>query len=292
MNTLSDTLKGALLMMAAMAGFTINDAFMRDVLADLPLFQSIFLRGAFLSLFLALIAARRGVLFKRMEKRDRRWTYIRSACELFGTFAFLTALTLMPFANIAAIMQVLPLSVTLAAAVFLGAPVGWRRITAIILGFVGVIVIIRPGTDGFSSASFLVLFAVALVTLRDIAARILSVGLPSVTVALNAALMLMVVNGGLMVNEGWTSVSLENWLFLIAAAIVLTIGYLSSVAAMRVGDIASIAPFRYTGLIFAIIIGYFAFNEVPDAPTMIGSAIIIAMGIFTFYRENRLSKTN
>jgi len=79
---------------------------------------------------------------------------------------------------------------------------------------------------------------------------------------------------------------------LIAAAIVLTIGYLSSVAAMRVGDIASIAPFRYTGLIFAIIIGYFAFNEVPDALTMIGSAIIIAMGIFTFYRENRLSKTN
>jgi len=292
MNSLSDTLKGALLMMASMAGFTFNDAFMRNVLEDVPLFQSTFLRGVLLTIFLAAIAMHRGVLFKKVERRDRKWMYIRSACELVGTFAFLTALTLMPFANITAIMQVLPLSVTLAATVFLGAPVGWRRIAAIVLGFVGVLIVIRPGTDGFSSASLLVLFAVAVVTLRDIAARCLSAGLPSATVALNAAILLTVVNAALTLGDGWTPVSSENWLYLLAAAVVLTVGYLSAVAAMRVGDIASIAPFRYTSLIWAILIGYFAFNEVPDELTLFGSAIIVAMGIFTFYRERRLSNSD
>lgn len=286
----SETIRGAVLMMAAMAGFTFNDAFMRGVLEDLPLFQSIFLRGVFVTICLVLIAYHQGDLRHRTSRADKNRIYLRSACELFGTFAFLTALTLMPFANIAAIMQVLPLSVTLAAALFLGTPIGWRRLSAILIGFAGVLIVIRPGTDGFTSASFLVLFVVVVVTVRDLAARSLTADLPSTVVALNASLMLTVLNGILMLLDGWTAVTGAHLLAILAAAAVLTIGYIAAVGAMRVGDIATIAPFRYTSLLWAILIGYLAFEETPDSWTLIGSAIIVAMGLFSFYREHRLLK--
>lgn len=290
MPKLSDTLKGALLMMGAMAGFTFNDAFMRGVLQDIPLFQAVFLRGLFLSLCLGVLAWRRGALLFRPAPADQWRIRLRSGAEASGTFLFLTALSLLPFANIAAIMQVIPLAVTLGAYLFLGAPIGWRRIAAILIGFMGVLIVIRPGTDGFSFASVLVLIVVGIVVVRDLASKVLSPTIPSVAVSLHAAVLLTLINGALMLGQDWVAVSTAHWLSIGIAAVVLTAGYICSVSAMRVGDIAAIAPFRYTSLLWAIAIGVVFFDEIPDRWTLLGSAIIVAMGVFSFYRERKLSK--
>lgn len=288
MAPLSDTLKGAVLMLGAMAGFVFNDAFMRVVLEDLPLPQSVFLRGLMLTLILAFLAWHRGVLWFKAAPRDRWRIRLRSVAETVGTFFFLSALQRLPFANISAIMQVIPLAVTLGAAVFLGAPIGWRRIGAILVGFAGVLLVVRPGTDGFNAASLLVLCVVGIVVVRDLASRVLSADIPSVTVSLHASVMLAVVNGVILFGQEWVAVSLWQWACLLGAASVLTVGYICSVAAMRVGDIATIAPIRYTALLWSILIGYLFFAETPDGWTLVGSAIIVAMGVFSFYRERKL----
>ena len=286
---LTDTLKGSLLMLGAMAGFVFNDAFMRVVLEDLPLPQAVFLRGLILTFLLGVLAFHKGVIFFKPAPRDGWRIRLRTFAEVIGTFLFLTALTRMPFANISAIMQVIPLAVTLGAALFLGTPIGWRRITAILVGFLGVLIIVRPGTEGFSLASLLVLGVVGIVVIRDLASRVLSADIPSVTVSLHAALWLTLINGAIAFGQEWSSVAASHWLGLLAAASVLTVGYICSVAAMRIGDIASIAPFRYTALLWSILIGVVVFGEIPDVWTLIGSAIIIAMGIFSLYRERKLS---
>jgi len=266
-------------MMGAMAGFVFNDAFMRVVLQDIPLYQAVFLRGALLMPILGFLAWRSGALWFRAAHKDRWFIRLRSMCEVVGTFLFLTALTVLPFANISAIMQAIPLAVTLGAAVVLGAPIGF-----------GVLIVVRPGTDGFNTASILILIVVLIVVVRDLASRVLSSDIPSVTVAFHAAALLTLCNAVLMLTEPLASVPLMVWLYLLGAATVLAGGYICSVATMRIGDIASIAPFRYTALLWSILIGMLFFDEIPDSWTLIGSAIIVAMGVFSFYREHQLSK--
>jgi len=278
-------------MMGAMAGFVFNDGFMRVVLESLPLYQSIFLRGIILVPMLGFLAWRNGKLFFKIATDERWKVRLRTACEVGGTFLFLTALSLMEFASISAIMAAIPLAVTLGAAVFLGEPIGWRRIGAIIVGFIGVLIIVRPGTSAFNLASLLVLIVVLIVVVRDLASRVLSTDIPSVSVALHAAVWLTSCTAALTLTQGWNPVAPLNWALLAAAALALTGGYICSVAAMRVGDLATIAPFRYTGLLWAILIGVVFFGEIPDRWTLLGSAVIVAMGIFSFYRERRLSNT-
>lgn len=289
--TMSDNIKGSILMMLAMGTFVVNDAFMRQALQELPLYQAIFLRGVCLTLVLVGLAWNRGVLRYRIRPVDRWRIYLRTTGEVVGTFLFLTALSLMPFANISAIMQVLPLSVALGAVLFLGASIGWKRMTAILMGFAGVMIIIRPGTNGFTPASILVLLAVVAVTVRDLAARVLSPDIPSLVVAVNATIVLTGVTAILTAMQPWQAVSVKSAACLLAAGLCLTVGYITSVAAMRVGDITTVAPFRYTAMIWALLIGIFAFGETPDTWTFIGAAVIIVMGVFSFYRERQLQST-
>ena len=285
MNDSKDNIKGAFMMMGTMAGFVINDAFMRVVLETLPLFQAIFLRGSFLIPMIVFLAWRGGALRYTVLPIDIWRIRLRTLCELIGTFLFLTALTLLPFAEISAIMQALPLAVTVGAVVFLGAPIGWRRLSAILVGFVGVLIIIRPGSEAFSPYSLMVLAVVLVVVVRDLAARVLSPGIPSTLVALHAAIWIAIANGALSLTAPWAAISGQSALFLALAALSLTAGYIFGVAAMRIGDIATIAPFRYTSLLWAILLGTVVFGEALDTWTITGAAIVVAMGLFSLYRE-------
>ena len=186
---LSDNTRGILLMCGSMLAFTLNDTLVKAVLADgMHLFQAITLRGigAALGLFvLALWQSGRVNLWPAGP--DRKFLALRTFGEVGATFCFLVALAHMPLANLSAIMQSLPLVVTLTAAVLLGEPIGWRRIAAIVVGFVGVMIIIRPGGTGFDGWSLMGLGAVACVVVRDLATRQMSGAIPSVTVAICAA---------------------------------------------------------------------------------------------------------
>lgn len=165
---ISDNLRGVGYMCLSMLAFTVNDTFMKSVTAEVPLFQVVFLRGILASLGLVLVGLATGVFRRRLAGQDLRLISIRSLADVFATITFLVALLHMPLANLSAIMQALPLALTLAAALIFGDAIGWRRISAILLGFVGVIVIIRPGTDAFSLWSVLGVLSVLCVDRKSV----------------------------------------------------------------------------------------------------------------------------
>ena len=290
MVNVSDNIRGAALMAASMACYVLNDAVVRTVASDLGLFQIMFLRGVFATSMLALIAWHRKVIFPPLKKADWHLMMARVVGEVGATLCFLTALFNMPFANASAILQSLPLAVTLGAAVFLREPVGWRRYLAIGIGFIGVMIIVRPGNENFNSYSLWALGAVAFIVLRDLSTRQLAGHVPSIFVALVASFFITLTGAVLSPTMGWKPVGSSDLLMLAGAAGFLMFGYLFSIMTMRIGEVSFISPFRYTSLIWAIFLGFVVFGEVPDHWTLLGSSIVIMMGVFTFYRENQIHK--
>ena len=287
---ISDNLRGAALMAGSMAAFTVNDAFMKALSGDLPLMQALFLRGLGVVTALTLLAWALGQLRFDLGGRNWRLVLLRTAAEVAAAWFFLTALFNMPLANLSAILQALPLTVSLAAALFLGEPLGWRRLTAIAVGFLGVLLIVKPGAEGFTIYSLYGLGAVACVTLRDLAVRRMSAEVPSILVALVAAVGVTIFAGLGTLPAAWVPVDGGTALNLAGAMVFVIGGYVFSVAAMRQGEIAVIAPFRYTSLLVALVLGYLVFGEFPGPLTLTGAGIVVAMGLFTLYREARLKR--
>ncbi|MEO1363630.1 MAG: DMT family transporter, partial [Pseudomonadota bacterium] len=215
---------------------------------------------------------------------------VRSAAEVGAAYFFISALLNMPIANVTAILQALPLTVAVAAALVFGEPLGWRRMVAIGVGFVGVVLIVRPGAEGFSVWSLYALGAVASVTVRDLATRRLSAAVPTMSVTLMAAVTMTTFFGLFSVGETWTALDLRLAALIVGAAFLIIGAYWFSVQVMRQGDIGFIAPFRYTGLVFALILGLLVFGDWPDVLTLLGAGIVVATGLFTLWRERQLSR--
>ena len=287
---ISHNLRGAIYMNIAMAAFTLNDTGMKAVTETLPLFEAIAMRGLSTSLLLLALGLARGGLVFRLPRRDARLLGIRTVAEIVATVAFLGALVHMPLANLSAIMQFTPLAVTLAAALLFRERIGWRRLTAIGIGFLGVLLIIRPGAHGFDIWALVGVASVLCVVVRDLSTRKFGLGVPTITVALAAAAGVMALGLVGIAVEGWHAPSLHEILLTFASSVALVAGYLSGVQAMRVGEIGFIAPFRYTSLLWAIVLGWLVFGTLPDLLTVIGSAIVIATGLFTLLRERKLAQ--
>lgn len=287
MANVSDNMRGALLMMGSMTAFTVNDTFMKTLSMDLPLFQTLFLRGCTTTLLLIVLIRFISPLPTSLSPTDRRLLILRTLMEVGATWFFLTALFNMPLANVSAILQALPLSVTLASALFLSEPIGWRRIGAIVIGFLGVLLIIRPGTEGFTLYSVSALLSVACVTVRDLTARKLSAAVPSSAVALAASLGVTVFAALGSFNFAWQPLDIGSMAKIGGASLFLVAGYIFSVAAMRVGDIGFVAPFRYSSLLVALTLGWFVFGDWPKPLTLLGAALVVATGVFTFFRERQ-----
>ena len=290
MNNASDNLRGAVFMMLSMAGYVGNDTLMKLVSSDVSLAQSVFIRGLVASVLLAGFAAYKRQLFVRVPMAELRIILLRAIGEIAATYCYLTALIHMPLANITAIMQSLPLSVTLAGALFLGNKVGWRRYLAIAVGFAGVLVIVRPGGADFNSYAVWAMAAVGFVTLRDLMAAKLAKGTPSMFVALFTAVGVTVAAGIMAQFEPWSPVSAGSFAYLAFAACFILVGYITSISAMRYGEIAFVSPFRYTVLVWALLLGVFVFKDYPDFWTMLGIAIVVGTGVFTFTREQQARK--
>lgn len=282
---LTDNVFGAILMAVSMLSFISNDALMKFLFQTISVEQGIFMRGLVSVPLLALIAYLRKSLFVRIDWRNWRVILTRAFAELAATMAFLTALSNMPLANITAILQALPLTVTMFAAIFFGEQVGWRRWSAILAGFIGVLIIIRPSGDGFNEYAVLAIVAVACVTVRDAITRRLDRSVPSLFVAFISAIPIFIYGGVATATTGWTVVSGAMIGIVVVAAIAITCGYLFAVMAMRNGEISFVAPFRYTGMIWAILFGFLLFGDLPDAATILGTMIVIGMGVYAFHRE-------
>lgn len=285
---MSPNVKGDLLMMASMACFTINDTFFKATDGALPLAQLLFLRGLLATLFVAVLAVNQNAFRARPSASDWVMIALRSAAEIGAAFFFLTALLNMPLANVTAILQVLPLTVTLSAALFFKERIGWRRMSAILIGFAGMLLIVRPGTDGFSLFSLYALAAVACVTARDLSVRRMSSAVPSLLVTFCASVSVLLAAGAVSIAVEWAPVTPRLGGLIAASALFIVGGYFFSVQVMRTGDVSFIAPFRYTGLIWALVLGWLVFADWPEPLTLLGAAIIVATGLFTLYRERAL----
>lgn len=273
-----------------MLGFVVNDTLTKSVSSELGLFQIIFVRGVFATALILLIAWHMGAFRVRPTRHESIWMGWRVLGEIVGTCLFLTALFNMPLANAVAILQVVSLAVTLMAALFLGDQVGWRRYTAIGVGFVGVLLIVKPGTEGFNVYSLAALGAVGAICLRDLATRQIGARVPGlqITVLTSVAITLM---GALVTMFGeWRPV--EPWVLwrLIAASGFVLLGYYAGVLGMRMGEVAFVSPFRYLNLLFAMVLGYLVFGDLPGPVTMMGAALIVATGLYTLHREHVAGK--
>lgn len=282
---LSADARGIVLMCAAMAAFTANDALMKAAMQTVPLMQAIAVRGAFTFAALLAIALATGGLVLRLPGRDRAMLGLRTLAEVGSTLTFLAALAHMPLANLSAIMQSLPLAVTVAAVLAFGERVAWRQAVAILAGFAGVLLIVRPGTDGFSVWSVLGVLSVAMVVVRDLSTRRMSASLPTLTVAVTAAGAVGLTGlGGVLAGGAAVPLTAPVLALLAGAAGCLVLGYLTVVQAMRQGDVARVAPFRYTALVWAILLGWGIFGALPDTVTWVGAALVVGSGLVTLRR--------
>ena len=288
--TASDNLRGAALMTLSMAGFALEDTFIKIISATLPVGQIFVMLGTAGAFVFAVLAKLRGqvIFFKGALSRP---VLIRNFGELIAAIGYVTAIALTPLSSAAAILQATPLAVTLGAALFMGAEVGWRRWGAIIVGFIGVLIILRPGTEGFAPASLFAVLAVIGIAIRDLATRAVPPHISSLQLSIHA--YAIIVPCGvvmLMTGSGPVTPSPMVWVSLIAALFIGVLAYYWIVAASRVGEVAVVTPFRYTRLIFALAIGILVFGERPDLMTLLGAAIVIASGLYTFLRERRLAR--
>lgn len=284
----ADNLRGAAFMMISMAAFVVNDALMKSLSGEVPLFQAIFVRGLFATALVGLLAWRRGVARpSALAPADRKVAAVRVAAEIGTTTCFLTALFNMPIANATAILQSTPLALTLVAAVFLKEPVGWRRWSAVVAGFIGVMLIVKPGAEGFNDAALWALGAVGFICVRDLATKRLSPATPSLFVTLLTAVSITCLGAVVTATQSWSPLAPEAVGIMALSACFLFVGYLFSVMTMRVGEMAFVSPFRYSILIWALILGYFVFGDLPGPLTMIGVAIVAGAGLYTFLRERK-----
>jgi len=272
-------------MAIAMAGFTMNDSITKAVSSEMNFGQVMLVRGLFAIVLIGLLAFHQRAL-RPMRTLLVRPVALRVIGEVVGTVSFLAAIVHLPLANTTAIFQALPLVITLGAALLFGEPVGWRRWLAITAGFIGVLIIVRPGAEGFSQFSLLALVSVVFCAARDLATRQIPAQIPSLFITLLTTAVVTATGAAILFPlGGWTPPSGRALALLALAAVLLLIGYQCVIMALRAGDISAVAPFRYSALLWAMLLGYLVFGDRPDAMMVTGASIIVGSGLYAFYRE-------
>ena len=277
-------------MMMSMACFAVEDTFIKLLSARLPATQILFsigFGGALITLVLAIVL--------NVNLADKillnKHVISRTIADLFGALSFTSAMVLIPMSLLASILQATPLFVTLGAAILLGEKVGWRRWSAIFIGFLGVIIILQPGYGSFQLASLLGLAAVLCLALRDVVTRDMATEIPTLTVTFYACLAMG--SAGFIAYPFFGPPIVPTTyeaIILICAAIIGLTGYFLLVLATRKGDVSVIAPFRYSRLLFSLGLASLILGEKLTLPILLGGLLVVSSGIYTFGRERRLVK--
>lgn len=276
--SLSDNAVGSAWMTAAMAGYVINDAIIKKTTEVLPLFEAVFLRGVMISLLLVAVMAARSEPLQWNVIKDRN-VATRVAMETLGTVVYLITLQQIPLSGMTAVMQLVPIVVTFVAARLLREEVSVVRVAAVVAGFLGMLLVIKPGTSGFSFWYLGGVLAVAIVVVRELATKDIDPKIPTNIVAFYTAIVITVMGLVISLVQGWQMPTVSQFVALLASAAFLALAYVASVAAVRHGDLSFTAPFRYTVLVFALILEVVVFNTWPDIWTILGALIVSAAGV-------------
>jgi drug/metabolite transporter (DMT)-like permease len=282
-----DNLRGSLLMIASMAGFAVEDLFLKIAARQLPIGQILMMFGAAGCLAFVGLAKANGARILHPAALCRA-VVLRAIFEVMGRVFYTFALALTSLASASAILQATPLVVVGGAALIFGEKVGWRRWSAIAVGFIGVLIILRPGLEGFSALSILAVLGLLGFAGRDLATRAappelsnLVLGVYGFAMMIPAGAVLLVATGGAQIPEPQAAVALGF------ASLFGVMGYYALTAAMRLGEISVVTPFRYTRLVFALILAILFLGESPDLATLLGGAIVVGSGIYTLLRGRK-----
>jgi drug/metabolite transporter (DMT)-like permease len=276
--------RGALAMVFAMASFAVNDALVKLATVSYPTGQVLAIRGLFATLA-ALLLLRAVGQFGDIRAAARPIVLARAGIEALIAVSFITALAHLPLANITAILQAASLVVVALAALIGVERVGWRRWLAIVVGFVGVLIIVRPAAEGFTIFSLYALLSALLVGVRDLVTRRIDAKVPSAVVTLTTTVTVCLVGWIMGLFESWAALSLTATLYLIAAALFVAAGNYGIIVAYRQGDVSLVSAFRYSVLVFALILGLAIWGERPDGPALVGALLIVGSGLYALHRE-------
>lgn len=274
---------GILMMCATMACFMVNDALVKVASESMPTAQLIFMRGVMASLWIFLVAHAMGMTW-RLREAARGWVAGRAAVDALASVVYLVSLFNLPLANATAINLASPLFITLFAVLFLRERVGWFRWSAIVVGFAGVLLVIQPRGEGFNAWSLLCLSATVLHAVRDLATRRIPFGFPAILVTLSSAVAVTLLAGVLSMFEGWRAVRPTQFGILALASVFLAVGYYCIIVAMREGEMSVVSPFRFTGILWAILLGYVIWGDAPNLLALAGIGLLLASGITILYR--------
>ena len=279
-------------MTLSMLGYITNDTIIKYFASDIPISQTIFFRGLFVTILIFSFCLTQNAFKNSIVQHDLPLVALRTAADLCATILFLNALFNMPLANASAILQTLPLTVTLFGAIILGERFGFYRGLAICFGFIGVMLIIKPGYSGFNNYSLFAVAAVLFITVRELITRKISSNSSTLLISLITATTITFIGGiGGSIAQNWIIMPISVLFSLMVASVFIFIAYYFSIPAMQFGDISFVSPFRFTLMIWAVIFGYIFFKEIPDYLTVFGLLIVIAAGMLTYFRQNR-SRSN
>ncbi|WP_149140052.1 DMT family transporter [Gemmobacter caeruleus] len=287
---MTDNLRGSLFMVLAMLGFAIEDMLLKRVAAaGMPVGQVLILFGGGGCLAFAALTRMQGQRIWHPAVVQPRML-LKAGFEVMGRLFYTLAIAFTPLSSASAILQATPLVVVAGAALIFGERVGWRRWSAILIGLAGVLVILRPGLEGFSALSLLAVAGLIGFAGRDLATRaaprVLSnfqLGIYGFLAMVPTGAALLMWQGGAVRPDGMMALQLG------LAVAVGVFAYWALTVAMRTGEVSVVTPFRYTRLVFALILGALVFAERPDAATLIGSAIVVAAGVYTLLRSRKVN---
>ena len=283
-------LRGILFMTLSMGGFAVEDLFLKILSEAVPVSQILIYVGISATVLLSVISIIKRIPVLRNDIYSNKLFIIRSFADMMGAVLIVTSISLMPLSTVSSILQALPLFITFGAVLIFKESVGWRRWSAVSFGFIGVILILKPGLSSFHPSSLIVLLAVACLALRDIVTRKISKDIHSITVSLYAFILTTV--GGIFSLPffgNFVTLTITQWFVVLTITLFGCFSYFMLVLATRKGDISVISPFRYSRLIFAIVLAILVLNERPDTLTLFGVAIIVASGYYTIWRERSLT---
>ncbi len=280
----NNTLRAGLYMVITTACFVAGDTCIKLIGTTLPLGQVLCLIGFVSTVFLLMVCGQQGIL-KNVPMIFTRMVLLRSLFDALGSFMFVSALMHMPLANLSSVMQSVPLVVVAVAVIFLGEKAGLARVTAVIAGFAGVLLIVKPSPQTITTFEFLAVGAVIVVAFRELATKRIPASVPFLIIALANAIFISLSSFGVGLVQGFGAVEAWQWVLLLGAGLFVTVSYFFIVATVRLGDLSATAPFRYSEVVFAIIAGIIVFGEYPDAISYVGMALVIGAGLYAAHRE-------
>lgn len=280
--------RGAVFMVIAMAAFAVEDMLVKSVSRTLPIGMILIVFGALGTVFFMCCARIKSQSLLHPAIRGKAMI-IRSVCEISARLFFTLALALTPLSSTSAILQATPLVVMIGAVLFFAEKVGYRRWIAAAVGFLGVLLIVKPGANSFEPASMFAVLATIGFAGRDLGTRAAPKSLSSIQLGVYGFIMLLLAGVLAAMWTGvWAMPSASEWLQLSLISVVGVAAYAALTSAMRNGEISFVAPFRYTRLIFALLLGVVVFSEGPDRFMLLGSMLIIASGLFSLSRARKL----